>query len=86
MLKFVTPREAVSCIKNGDHVWSNAFLALANPIELQSAIGERVRETGEPRNLTFCCSSGFGDWKEGTPNEEFIRRGAVKSVVLGHYS
>jgi len=86
MPNFVTAREAVDCIRDNDFVWSNAFLALANPIELQSAIGERVRETGKPGNLTFCCTAGFGDWKEGSPNEEFIRLGAVKSVVLGHYS
>lgn len=86
MPRFVTAREAVSHIRNGDTVWSNAFLALANPAQLQCAIGERVRETGEPNNLTFCCTAGFGDWQEGSPNEEFVRGGAVNSVILGHYS
>lgn len=86
MPKFVSLREAVANIRRGDHVWSNAFLALANPIELQSAIGERFRETGEPGDLTFCCCAGFGDWKNPSPNEEFVRLGAVKSVILGHYS
>ncbi len=86
MPKFVPLQEAVACIKDGDHVWSNAFLALANPVELQSALGARVKETGSPKNIMFCCAAGFGYWKENTPNEEFIRLGAAKGVLLGHYS
>ncbi|GHT79625.1 acetate CoA-transferase YdiF [Spirochaetia bacterium] len=83
---FVTAREAVGHIRSGTHVWSNAFLALANPIELQTALGAAVRETGQPRDLTFCCTSGFGDWTEDSSNEDFVRLGAVNSFILGHIS
>ena len=69
---------AVVCITNGDHIWSKAFRALANPVELQSALGERVEKTGSPQDLMFCCAARFGCRKENTPNEEFIRQGAAR--------
>jgi propionate CoA-transferase len=83
---FATLQEAVGQIKDYDYIWSNAFLSLANPIQLQTALGERVRRTHSPRNLTFCCPAGFGDWDKNSPNEDFVRFGAVKSVVMGHFA
>lgn len=85
MPKFVTAREAVEVIRDGDQVWTNAFLALVNPAELCGAIADRFTDTGHPRDLTLYCSAGFGDWTEGSQCEEFVRLGAVKSVVLGHF-
>ena len=83
---FTTAQQAISHVKDGDHVWSNAFLALANPAQLTIALGEIYHSTGHPNNLTFCTTAGYSNWEKNSPMEEFVRAGAVKSVVLGHYS
>ena len=84
MPEFTSLQNAVSFVKDNDYVWSNAFLALVNPIELQTALGQRVKTSGSPKNLTYCCTAGFGDWIKDSANEDFVRYGAVKSVILGH--
>ena len=86
MSKVMNIEDAVSLVKDGDSIWVNAFLAIANPAELNSALSKRVRDTGSPHNLTVYCSAGFGDYKEGSECEGYIVNGAVRKVVLGHLS
>ncbi len=84
--KVMSAREAVGLIKDGDTIWVNAFLAIANPAELNIALSERVREGDGPYNLTVYCSAAFGDWSENAACEGYIRDGAVSRIVLGHYA
>ncbi len=86
MNKIVDINDAVAMIKDGDTVCVNAFLAIANPAELNSALTERVLKTGSPKNLTIFCSAGFGDWTEGSSCEGYIAAGAVDCVVMGHFA
>ncbi|NTV89878.1 MAG: propionate CoA-transferase [Clostridiales bacterium] len=79
-------KEAIALIKDGDTICINAFLAIANPAELNAALTERVLTSGSPKNLTVICSAGYGDWTPGSPCEGYIKAGAVDRVVLGHFS
>lgn len=85
MPEFVEAHEAISHIKNGAFVGVNAFLALANPQELLTALAERYEATGDPHDLTMYCSSGFGDWHEGSGCERIITNGGASSVMISHY-
>ncbi|MDL2225691.1 malonate decarboxylase subunit alpha [Eubacteriales bacterium OttesenSCG-928-M02] len=85
MDKVMTAEQAVALIKSGDTIWINSFLAIANPVELNTALTRRVWDGSGLRDLTVYCSAGFGDWTENNPAEGFITGGAVKKLVLGHY-
>lgn len=86
MPEFVSAREAVACIKNGDFIGVNTFLTLINPVQLLTALAERFEQTGEPRDLTMYCEAGFGNWEEASGCERIITSGGVKSVILSHYA
>jgi propionate CoA-transferase len=84
--KVMDIKEAIGMIKDGDTIAINAFLSIANPAELNSALTERFLKTGSPKNLTVFCSAGFGDWTENSPCEGYIKAGAADKVILGHFS
>ena len=86
MAEFVSARQAVACIRDGDMVGVNAFVTLANPRELTRALAQRYREEGAPRDLTVFCASSYGAWDGDEGTEEFVESGAVKSVVMGFYN
>jgi propionate CoA-transferase len=86
MPEFVTAREAVACIKNGDFIGVNTFLTHVNPEELLTALAERFEQTGEPNNLTMYCETGFGNWEAASGCERIITSGGAKAVVLSHYA
>ena len=85
MFKILSAREAVDLIKDGDCIAVNSFLALCNPEVLHDALYERFVETGAPKNLRMFCSAAFGVWDENRCAERYIRAGAVKEIVAGHY-
>lgn len=84
--KVMSMDEAIAMIKDGDTIWINAFLALANPKELGAALTARFRESGYPQHLEVFCSAGFGDWTKDSAVEGYIVDGAVDRLVLGHFS
>ena len=86
MFKIISAREAAALIKDGDCVAINSFLALSNPEALHDALYERFAETGSPKNLRLFCAAGFGAWDENRYADRYIRAGAVREVVAGHYS
>ena len=86
MPKYVTPQEAVEIIKSGDMVGINAFLALVNPVDLIAALGKRFEQTGEPKDLSIYCATGFGSWTTNSRCELPIRAGAVKKLILSHFA
>lgn len=86
MPQFVEAHEAIAHIPHGAFIGVNAFLALANPQELLTALADRFESTGEPGDLTLYCSSGFGNWQEDSGCERIITRGGASSVMLSHYT
>ncbi|MCL1807431.1 MAG: propionate CoA-transferase [Oscillospiraceae bacterium] len=86
MFKIVAPREAADLIKDGDCIAVNAFLALANPEALHDALFERFNETGSPKELRLFCAAGFGMWDENRCADRYIKAGAVREIIAGHYN
>jgi len=85
MYKILSAREAVDMIADGDCIGINSFLAWSNPEGLHDAVYERFMETGAPKNLRLFCSAGYGNWDENRFADPYVKAGAVKEVVIGHY-
>ncbi|MGI6743635.1 MAG: CoA-transferase [Eubacteriales bacterium] len=85
MFKIMDAGQAAEMIKDGDCVCVNAFLALSNAEEIHKAIYERFIKTGSPKNLTLVSQSGYGFWDENRLGEPYIRAGAAKKLIFGHY-
>jgi len=85
MFKIISAREAVDMINDGDCIAINSFLAWSNPESLHDALYERFVETGSPKDLRMFCAAGFGIWDENRLADRYIKLGAVKEVVAGHF-
>ena len=86
MFKIITHEEAAELIKDGDCIAINSFLALSNPEQLHDAIYERYIKTGCPKNLRLFCAASFGIWDENRYADRYIKAGAVKEIIAGHYT
>jgi propionate CoA-transferase len=86
MFKIITAREAIDLIKDGDCVAINSFLALSNPEVLHDALYDKYKETGHPKKLSLFCAAGFGMWDENRCADRYIKAGAVREIIAGHYS
>jgi len=86
MFKIISAAEAAGLIKDGDCIAINSFLALSNPEALHDALYERFVSTGKPKNLRLFCASGFGAWDEDRFADKYIKAGAVREVVAGHFN
>ena len=86
MFRIVSAREAVDLIPDGACIAVNSFMALSNPEALHDALYERFSETGSPNNLRIFCAAGFGAWDENRYADRYIKAGAVREIVAGHYS
>ncbi|MBQ2061516.1 MAG: propionate CoA-transferase [Oscillospiraceae bacterium] len=85
MPRFLSPDDAVKCIKDGDCIIFNNFLSLNNAEQLSGAIGRRFQATGSPKDLTVYCTAGLGGWDPTSQCESFICMGAAKTVICSHY-
>jgi propionate CoA-transferase len=85
VFKIISAGDAASLIKDGDCIAINSFLAWSNPEALHDALYERVVKTGSPNNLRLFCAAGFGIWDENRLADRYIKMGAVKEVVAGHF-
>lgn len=85
MFKIMTADQAVQLIKDNDCIAVNSFLALANPNELHMALKRRFEKTSTPKNLEIFCAAGFGGWDENLFAEQYIKLGAVRKVIAGHF-
>ncbi|MDR2590043.1 MAG: propionate CoA-transferase [Oscillospiraceae bacterium] len=85
MFKIISARAAVDMIKDGDCIAINSFIAWSNPEALHDALYERILETGSPKNLRIFCAAGFGVWDEDRLADRYIKLGAVREVIAGHY-
>lgn len=85
MFQILSAREAVDLIPDRATIGINAFLSLVNPEGLHSALAERFAQTGHPNQLELFCPAGFGGWDESRYADPYIRAGAVRSIVAGHF-
>ena len=85
MFKIMSREDAISLIRDGDCICVNSFVGIENPAELHEAIYDSYKATGHPRNLTVVSSAGFGVWDENRAAESYIREGAVKKLICGHF-
>ena len=85
MFKIISAREAINMIGDGDCIAINSFLAWSNPEALHNTLYERITETGSPKNLRLFCAAGFGIWNENRYADRYIKLGAVKEVIAGHF-
>jgi propionate CoA-transferase len=85
VFKIISARAAVDMIKDGDCIAINSFIAWSNPEALHDALYERILETGSPKNLRIFCAAGFGVWDEDRLADRYIKLGAVREVIAGHY-
>lgn len=85
MFMIMTAKEAIELIKDGDTIAINSFLILNNPEMLHLALAEKFESTGHPNNLELFCAAGFGGWDEKLYADRYIKAGAVRCVIAGHF-
>lgn len=85
MAKFMTPREAVELIKDGDTLATGGFLNNGFAESLAIALEERVVETGKPSDLTLVYAAGQGDGKDRGLNHLGHEK-LLKRVIGGHWN
>ncbi|MFZ5944134.1 MAG: acyl CoA:acetate/3-ketoacid CoA transferase [Bacillota bacterium] len=83
--KFLSAREAVELIKDGDMVATGGFVGNCHPEALTSALEERFLETGTPQNIGLIYAAGQGDGKEKGLNH-LGHPGLVGRVIGGHWN
>lgn len=85
MFQIMSVDEAVDLINDGDCICLNSFVGLESPVELHEGIYKKFHATGSPNALTIVSSAGFGVWDENRCAEGYIREGAVKKLICGHF-
>jgi propionate CoA-transferase len=85
MFKIISLEQAASLVKDKDTIGVNAFLSLSNPEMLHLAVAERFEKTSHPKDLTLFCAAALGGWSEDLYADRYIKDGAVKKTILGHY-
>ncbi|MDB5838485.1 MAG: coenzyme transferase family protein [Herminiimonas sp.] len=87
MSKYVTAEEAVQLVKSGDTVAIAGLISLAVPEEVIRALGQRFRETAEPRDLTLLTPNRPG-WRADPPSgiEHLAQAGMLRRVYSSTYS
>lgn len=85
MSKIISLEQAAKLIKDHDVVATTASSGLAGlPEELIVGIGDRFKEEGSPKNITFINGSGIGLNSEGRGMDHIAHEGLVKRVISGH--
>lgn len=82
--KFRSASEVAKLIPDGATIGTSGFRMAGSPEEVMEAIGQRYRETAQPRDLTLVFSSAQGDSdKRGL--DHFAQKGMIRRLVGGFY-
>jgi propionate CoA-transferase len=79
-----TAQQAVELVQDGDRLALGGFVGIVVPEALSSALGERFKQTGHPRDLSIYFSAGQGDGKERA-NNHLAQEGMVSMALGGHW-
>ena len=82
--KITTADEAIALIQNGDTLASTGFVQTGFAEALLSALENRFRITGTPKDLTLFAAAGQGDGKTRGLNH-LGHEGLLHRVVAGHW-
>lgn len=85
MSKFVSLKEAVALIKDGDTIATSGICMSGVPEAIMAGIEESFLENGSPKNLTTVIAAGQGDWVDGHAYNHFAHEGMVKRAIAGHF-
>ncbi|RTL48981.1 MAG: propionate CoA-transferase [Bradyrhizobiaceae bacterium] len=85
MSKVVDAETAVASIKDGQTVASVGVIGWITPDAVLCALGNRFRDTGAPRNLTFYFPVGTGDAQAIKGMDHVAQAGLMKRIVSGSY-
>ena len=85
MFRIMDAADAVKLIKDGDVIGLNSFVGIGCPDRIHDAITESFQSTGHPKDLTLVSSAGFGLFDPDKAAEPYIREGAVKKIIGGHF-
>ncbi len=86
-MKIVSARQAVSAIKSGDTVSLCGVVSLVTADRVMAALGERYRETHEPRDLTVFTPNRMG-WSRPEPfgMDHISQKGMVKRLYTATFN
>ena len=70
----MSPEEAVELIKDGDVVATGGFIGTGLPEIISSALEEKYKKSGFPKDLTLVFAAGQGS-KNGDGNDHFAHKG-----------
>ncbi len=85
MSKVVDAATAVASIKDGQTVASVGVIGWITPDKVLKSLGDRFRDTGSPRNLTFYFPCGTGDAQGIKGMDHVAQEGLMKRIVSGSY-
>jgi len=85
MSKLTDAAAAVASIRDGETVASVGVIGWITPDKVLKALGDRFRETGSPRNLTFYFPCGTGDAQGIKGMDHVAQEGLMKRIVSGSY-
>lgn len=85
MNKVTTAEKAVAHIPDGATVATVGVIGWVTPDDCLAALGQRFRETGQPRALTAYLPVGTGDGMHIGGMDHLAQEGLLKRVVSGSY-
>lgn len=85
MSKRISAADAAKLVRSGDTVASVGVIGWITPDALLRELGERFRDEGEPRDLTFYFPCGTGDSIEIRGMDHVAIEGLMKRIVSGSY-
>lgn len=85
MVAFISAKEAVDLIKDGDVVATNGFVGIGVPEEILVEVENKYAETKQPKDLTLYWAAGQGDSGDRGLNH-FGLEGCVTHAIGGHWN
>jgi propionate CoA-transferase len=84
-MQVLSASQAVACIQSGATLVSSGFRFAAAPEELLAALGDRFKDSGEPRDLRLVYSSAQGGHGAGRGLDHLAQPGMLREIIGGFY-